>query len=406
MAAPPSPPRSRAILTLVALALLASAAIYAFWPRAMEVDSGRVTRGPIEITVVEEARTRVGEVFVVSTPAGGRISRIAVEPGDLVVAGKTLLFELSAADLDPRAYEQARAGLTAAEAGVRRAGSERDAAEAALEQAIREEARTRSLGSRGLVSTAAMERAEEALRSARARAEASLAQNEAAKAEREAARALTRAMGDIRSGYPRAEVHSPVSGTVLRVRQESETVLPAGAPVLEIGDVAGDLEVLAELLSRDAVAVRKGMKVRLEGWGGAGALTGEIERVEPGGFTKFSALGVEEQRVNVIIRLLSPPEEREGLGEGYRLEAHIITRLSADALKLPSAALFRTGDDWMVMTVRAGRARQKPVEVLANNGVDAEVRGNVVENEIVILHPPAALSEGQRVRARQAPADR
>jgi HlyD family secretion protein len=246
-----------------------------------------------------------------------------------------------------------------------------------------------------------LEKAGEALAMAEARTRAARSQRAMAEADRSAARALAQTFRDIGSGADSVVITAPAGGQVLRLLEESETTLPAGAPVMEIGDVDGDLEVIAELLSRDAVAVKAGMPVVLDAWGGTAPLAGEVIRIEPSGFTKFSALGVEEQRVNVIIGFRSPPAARAGLGAGYRLVARIKTYEAAGVLTAPSTALVRKGNDWIVFLVRQGRALETPVTVIANNGLTAEIQGEVDESDLVVLHPTPDIRSGQRLTARK-----
>ena len=204
------------------------------------------------------------------------------------------------------------------------------------------------------------------------------------------------------SGGPTIPLTAPISGRILRVIQESETTVVAGQPILEIGDVSNDLEIIAELLSTDAVQVTEGDEVIVENWGGAEALTGTVERVEPWGFTKFSALGVEEQRVNTIIRFKDPLGDRASLGHGYRVEVRIVVWHKDNALTVPSSALFRNDGAWALFVVDGGRARLKAVKVIQNNGVSAAIEEGLDEGQSVILYPGPGIEDGKWVRQRDA----
>lgn len=403
--------RSRMVLTAGTVAVLGAALTFAFWPRPLMVDIGEVTVGPMVVTIDEEGRTRVHDAYVVSTPVAGRLLRVDVEPGDAVVRDESIIAEMlpaSPAVLDVRTREQAHAGVAAAEAALRLARAELNRAIADKELADAELERTRRLEDNNTVSQAALDRA---IREARA-ADAALDTAEAAISMRQAELAnaqaqfigfedqeLVAAMGDT-SGEV-IPIFSPTTGSVLRVIQQSETTLPAGAPIMEIGNIDNDLEVLVELLSTDAVQVSPGDRVVIEDWGRAEPLNGVVERVDPWGFTKFSALGVEEQRVNAVIRFLDPQPQQAGLGHGFRVEARIVVWKEDNALIVPSSALFRDGADWAVFTVVDGTAVLREVEIGRNNGTQAEVQEGLEEGDRVILYPSSGLSDGARVAQRE-----
>jgi HlyD family secretion protein len=396
--------RSRQWLTILAGIGLALGLVVAFWPRPADVDMAIVERKAMSVTIDEQARTRVRDPYVVSLPLSGRLLRVEAEPGDRVVAGKTVVARVAPAApglLDMRSREQASAAIRASEAAVRLARAELQASVARRDRAAAALERARVLGARGLVSDAALDAAREEAEAATASVSAGEASVRLREAELAGARALIASFRNGEGGEVGAPLLAPVSGQILRVLQDSEAVMPAGAAILEIGDVAGDLEVVCELLSADAVRVRPGMRVIIDDWGGDKPLEGEVIRVEPSGFTKFSALGVEEQRVNVVIRFTSPAAVREGLGAGFRVEARVVIWESASALVLPSAGLFRTGPGWAVFVLEGGRVRERPVEVGRNNGVDAEILGGLTEGERIVVHPPESLREGRSVRERR-----
>ena len=402
--------RSRTWISLGLGALLAAALAYAFWPRPLQVDIGTVRRAPMQLSIDEEGRTRVRDPYVVSAPFAGRLLRVEVEPGDRVEGGRSVVARLLPslpAPLDRRSREQARAQLDASKAALAEAQATLSGATAEQRLSDVELSRTRRLRARDAVAPADLDRAERAARIAAAERERAQAGVTRAEAEVASARArLLRVEPEARDpatapadGGPVA-LRAPVSGQVLRLFQESASSLADGAPILEIGDVANDLEVLVELLSSDAVRVAPGNPVIIDNWGGADPLRGVVERIEPAGFTKFSALGVEEQRVNTLIRLSDPPERRAGLGHGYRVLARIIVWRAAKTLSLPSSALFRHDRDWAVFAVEAGRARLTLVEVGANNGRQAQILGGLDAGARVVLYPGAELSEGARVEPR------
>ena len=403
--------KSRQFITLGSMALIAAAISFAFWPRPVLVDTGTVTRGALIVTINQEARTRVHDAYIVSTPIAGRLLRVDVEPGDAVVRKEDIVAQMlptNPAALDIRTREQARASVIAAEAALRVAQANHNKAIADKELSDRDYKRAATLASSGIASQAALDRAQSAARSA----EASLDTTEAAIAMRiaEITNARARLIGFEDQGLAAAisngnsnqiPLHAPATGRVLRVIQQSETILPAGAPIMEIGDIEHDLEIVVELLSTDAVQVSVGNRVIVDKWGGEKPLAGVVERIDPWGFTKFSALGVEEQRVNAVIRLTSPPEARTNLGHGFRVEARIVVWEQAEVIIVPSSALFRHGDDWAVYAVESGAAHLQPVKIDHNNSIEAQVVEGLEQGQIVILYPSSGLSEGQKVQQRE-----
>ncbi|MCF4099815.1 efflux RND transporter periplasmic adaptor subunit [Maritalea mediterranea] len=401
---------SRNLFIVAAVGAVAATIALTMMPKPAEVDLGQVSRGDLAVTIDEEGRTRVRETYIVSTPVAGRLLRVELHAGDEVTQGKTVVAKMrptTPAMLDSRTREQAMATVDVAQAAVRVAQAILNAAIASEELAEAAYRRTRSLSQRGVESEASLERAEGALRASRANRETA----EAAIAMREAELANARAnlngqyddgAGEI-GGLDHSQdipLYSPIDGRILRVMQESETTLPVGAPIMEIGDVASDLEVVAELISSDAVQVREGDPVILRDWGGEEDLRGEVSRVHPFGETKYSALGVEEQRVRVEIDLLSPPEERAALGHGYRLEVGIIVWQANDILLVPASALFRENGQWSVFVAEEGVARLTQIEIGESDGVLTQVIGGLAEGAEVVLYPSAAIEDGTQVTPR------
>lgn len=403
--------RSRTIITWGTVAVLAAVLVFAFWPRPTLVDMGAVTRGQMTLTVDEEGRTRVHDAYVLATPVAGRLLRVDVLPGDAVVGGETVVAQMLPSyptALDLRSRAQAQAGVTAAEAALRLARAELNKASADHELARTELQRNRQLRADGAVSAADLDRAVRTARVTEAQlgtATATIAMRQAELANARAALISFRDTGPTGSGDGGTPapipLYAPATGQVLQRLQESETTLPAGTAIMAIGNVGNDLEVVVELLSTDAVRVSPGDRVIFEGWGGPGILNGVVDRVEPFGFTKFSALGVEEQRVNTIIRFADPPAARRTLGHGYRVEARIVVWEDANALIVPSSALFRDGKDWVVFRVRDGKARLQHVGVGRNNGIEAQVVEGLAPGDQVILYPPAGLTDGAAVAQRK-----
>lgn len=386
---------SRFYLTLGAAALIALLLVFVFWPSATMVDAGAVTQGAMRLTIDEEARTRVQDSYVISAPAAGRLERVMVDPGDQVVGGRTIVARLLPAPLDPRAQAQARADLAMAEAALRGARDDAGRAAAAKELADRNFEREQHLWELKSTSREDLETAQRDARSAAASARAAGATIASRQAELERARAQL-------SGGASIPIVAPVSGRVLKVTQQSAATLAAGAQIMEIGDTTGGLEVLVELLSTDAVQVAPGSKVLIDNWGGSGTLAGVVQRIEPQGFTKVSALGVEEQRVNTIVRLTDPRIGQVRLGSGFRVEARIVVWEDAKAVIVPSSALFREQGEWAVFVMGDGRAERRKVRIGRNNGTQAQVLEGLRKGETVILFPASDISDGARVKQRDA----
>lgn len=406
--------RTRPIILASAAAGLALLLAWAFWPRPVAVDLGRVERSAMTVTIDDEARTRVRDAYVVSAPIAGRLLRVEVEAGDEVRGGETVIARMRAAPpsaLDVRTREQARAGVTAAEAALRVARADHNSALASQDFADTELTRARTLRRSGAVSQSALDQAERQKRAA----DATVDMANAAIAMREADLALARArLIEFTTSLPTGQadggnhtaanaipLEAPISGRILRIVQESETTLGAGQPILEIGDISNDLEVIVELLSSDAVQVEAGDRVIIDNWGGDQPLNGIVERVEPWGFTKFSALGVEEQRVNAIIRFTDPLPARSSLGHGYRVEVRIVVWEDSDALTVPSAALFRENGSWGVFRVEDGRIKLIQVDISRNNGQLATIESGLPEGSSVVLYPGSSLKDGTRITPRK-----
>ncbi len=385
-------------LVLAAAALLG----YAFIAAPVEVDLARVDRGPMRVTVDQEGKTRVKERYVISAPLAGQLQRIPWEAGDPVKAGETVLAAIhpvAPSLLDVRATEESTARVRGAEAALQRTEPAILRAQAELAQARTELARTRELADSGVASPQELEDKSLLVKVKEAELKSARSAQDVARFELEQAKAALVRMTTPSATQPAAfEILSPIDGQVLRVIQESATPVIPGAQLLEVGDVS-QIEAEIDVLSRDAVKIRPGAKVFFERWGGEAPLQGTVWRVEPSGFTKISALGVEEQRVNVIADLTVPPGQRPP-GDYYRVDARIVVWERSDVLKAPTGALFRQGERWAVYVVQDGRAVRRTVQIGRMNGLEAEVLDGLTVGEQVILHPSDKVEDGVGVTPR------
>lgn len=384
---------------IIVVALL----VLAFLPQPVPVDAAETERGPMRVMVRDEGRTRVRDEYVVSAPVAGHLLRVDYKPGASVRAGETIARILPGepAFLDSRAFAEAQARVRSAEAALSASRAELERAEEQLAFARTEAERITSLRARELVSAGDYDRAQLELRTAQTARNAAAENVELRAAELEAAVARLTQPGKGSDPASLVEVVAPVSGRVLRVTQESESVIAAGAEIMSIGDPES-LEVVVEMLSTDAVQVDAGAEVIMEDWGrGDDPLYGHVRLVEPYGFLKISALGVEEQRVKVIVDFAGPPSEWSTLGHGYRVEAAIVTWQAEDVLQVPVAALFRRGGEWAVFRLIDGEALLTAVEIGRDNGDVAEVIAGLEAGEVVILYPGEQISDGIPVERRR-----
>lgn len=387
----------------VSAALLALA--WAFAPRPVEVETATAALTPFETTIDEDARTRLRERYVVSAPLAGRLGRIALHAGDDVAEGAPVasLQPALAPMLDERTQRELAARVDTALARVKLAAAQSGRTDVALRQAQADLGRAEPLAAQGYVSATQRDNARLALQAAQKDDEAAQQERRVADASLAEARAALAAVRHPGAAGAAFVVRSPVAGRVLKVLQESEGMVALGTPLLELGDLA-QLEVVAELLSTDALAAPPGAPVRIERWGGSGTLEGRVRRVEPAAFTKVSALGVEEQRVKVLIELASPAERWRALGDGYRVGVRVVTRSMPQALTVPVGAVFPRSDapGMAVFALRDGRARLTPVEAGARNGQLAWIRAGLQAGDTVIVYPGDRVRDGERVRERRA----
>jgi HlyD family secretion protein len=382
-------------LLYAALGAVAVGAIaWGFVPDPIPVEATIVQRGPLQVTVDEDAETRAHDRYVISAPATGRVSRIELHEGDAVRAGQVVA-RIWPAPLTAREREVQLARIAAAEALVREAQERVRHAEADYEQAKRERLRVDRLVREGFMSPQGAEQSRVQETTSANELQAARFRARAAQADAEAARAVLLAVGGDRGAAQAViPVRSAVEGKVLRIPDKSERVVSPGAPLLIVGD-PGRLEVVIDLLSTEAVKVKPGMPVLLDGWGGDRPLQARVRVVEPLAFTKVSALGVEEQRVNVIADFVDPPGP---LGDAYRVEAHVVLWTGADVLKVPVSALFRRGENWNVFVVDGARARWREVTIGHRAALEVEVVNGLSVGEQVLRHPSNDVEDGRRVR--------
>ncbi|MCU7852338.1 MAG: HlyD family efflux transporter periplasmic adaptor subunit [Candidatus Thiodiazotropha sp. (ex Monitilora ramsayi)] len=390
--------------TLLGLILL-STLVWAFIPKPVAVDLLTLTPGELVVTVDEEGETRVQDVFVLSAPISGRAMRIDADVGDEVVANETLVAEIEPIDptlLDPRSEAQARADIRAAEANRILAEAAVKEAKVELEFALSELRRARSLRKEAVISARELESAERTQQTRQAALETAVATRQARQAELERARAELISPTESRKKSEDCQcvpIISPVDGRILMILHKSEGVVSAGEPLVEIGDPR-KLEIVADLLSTDAVKVEPGQSVIIENWGGEAALSGTVRRVEPYGFTKVSALGIEEQRVNVIIDFTTPKAQWTRIAHGYQVDVRIILWQGSDVLKLPLTALFRDGKNWAVFIEQQGKASQRRVEIGRRTGLEAEILQGLSAGERIVVHPSDKIAEGIAIESR------
>ncbi len=401
----PSWPR-RLLYLVVALAI-AGAVFYAFQPRPLAVDLAEVTVAPMMVTIDEEGRTQVREVYVVSAPVAGRKLRITKKVGEAVKARETILAAIEPSDpafLDVRSSAEAKARIKAAEAARTLAEAELQRMLAELKFARADLARAQVLAKKGTISKREMERAELGVRTREAAVSTARAGLRVKQFDLETASAALIDPGmNGKTGAADCcvNVRSPIDGQILRVVRESAAVVPVGAPLVEVGNPDA-LEIIVDLLSSDAVQVQTGDDVIIEDWGGGEKLTGRVRRIEPTGFTKISALGIEEQRVNVLIDFADPGQDHTRLGHGYRVETRIVIWRGEEILQIPMSALFHHGNDWAAFTVQDGRAHLKTLQIGKTNGLQAQVLGGLTSGDKVVQHPSDVLTDGRKIVARQS----
>lgn len=384
----------------IAMALMLLA--WAFLPQATEVELGHVTQGRFERNVQEYGKTRLHERYVVSTPLTGRVARIALRQGDSVERDAVLatLWPVMPGLLDERTRQEQRERIGTMEARARRATANMERARTALDQAVTDFKRSETLAQQGFVSPTQNETDRLTMRLRQKELEGARQEEDAAHHELQQSRI---AMRQFEQGSPGAAqrswpIRSPVAGKVLKLIQQSEGVVQAGTPLIELGDPAR-LEVVVDLLTEDAAQIQPATTARLSNWGGSDELQARVRLVEPAAFTKVSALGVEEQRVNVVLDILDPIEKWQTLGDGFKVDVRLLVQAVDKALKVPVSALFPSGAHSALFMIEGQRARQRQVEVLARNGSEAWIRDGLSPGTAVVVYPPGSLKDGDRIQA-------
>ncbi len=396
----------RRIAIVAGIILTAAVVVWAVMPGAVPVETALVAKGKFVASVDEDGKTRVRERYVVVAPLAGRLGRIRFKVGDQIKVDDAVatITPSPAPLMDPRTRQEVEERLGAAEANLERAKAVVERARAQSNQANTDLKRTQTLADRGAATAQALEHAELAVRLADRDLRAAEFLDHAAEHELSQMRALlARYSGDSNASEPAEgwSVAAPVPGVVLRVAQESETIVQPGTPLLDVGD-PHDLEIVVDVLSTDAVEIRPGADVTIVHWGGQAALSGRVRRVEPAAFTKISTLGVEEQRVNVLVDITSPAEDWTKLGDAYQVDAQITVFTQGDAAIIPAGALFRHGDQWNVFIVKDGRAQTRDVRVVRRSGRHAAIASGLKEGEVVIVYPSDRVASGVRVQVRTA----
>ena len=397
---------SRLIFWLIAASLLLFGLYYTFREQAYFVDVASVEEGPLQVSIAEEGETRVRDIFELSSPLMGRVLRLDVEAGDDVTAAETIVARIEPSDptfLDLRSEEEARATVKTAEAMLTLANAQLNEAESELEFAFSELERARRLVDRKLVSQRELDQAKNNYKTKSASVKTALASIKARESELAKAKARLVTPIEIQGSNKKCKclsIFSPTTGKILRVLHESEGIIEPGDVLVEIGDTS-DLEIVVDFLSIDAVRIKPGQRVMIEHWGGESSLNGVVQKVEPFGYTKVSSLGIEEQRVDVIIDLVDPREQWVSLGHGYQVEARIILWQDDNILKIPLTSLFRENKDWSVFVAEEGRATLKRVEIGKKNAFEAQVLSGVKKGEQVILHPSNQIENGVLIEERE-----
>ena len=384
-------------ISIVLLLVVVGIVVFdAFRPKPLPVDTARATRGPLQVTIDEDGQTRAHDRFTLTAPVAGVLSRIELHEGD-AVAADTVIAVIQPLPVSSREEAEIRARIASAKALKREADQQIARAETAHQQARRDLARAETLVKQDIIPRVQLEEAQSKEATLAKEVEAAKERATAAAAEVKGAEAGLISLGSERKEKSKAApIRAPVDGKLLRILEKSEGVVASGTPIVVLSNT-NRIEIVADLLSTDAVKVQPGASVSVENWGGAKPLRARIRTVEPFGFTKVSALGIEEQRVNVIADFIDPPAN---LGDGYRVDVRVVIWESADVLKVPASALFRVGQDWNVFVIEGGLARLRRVEVDHRNVLDAEIKSGLQEGEQVVLHPSNDIKDGISLKPR------
>ncbi|PCJ88961.1 MAG: efflux transporter periplasmic adaptor subunit [Thiotrichaceae bacterium] len=395
------PLRQHPAITIIAV-LIIVLLIWGYWPQAILVETVAVKRAPLMVAIEEEGRTRVIDRYIISAPVDGVACRVQLNVGDPVERNQILLgiTPLESQVLDPRSRAQAKAQVAVAESALRAAEEQANAATAAAHLAEIELKRLQQLVEKGVISRDAFDKASTEVQTSAAEKRSAYFNIEVTRHELESARTVLEytagSNGEITERVP---VRSPITGKILKLVRECEGPVRTGEPLLEVGDPSA-LEVEVDVLSADAVKIKPGMKVLFDRWGGEQPLQGIVRVIEPAGFTKISALGVEEQRVLIISDFTSPAEQWQRLGDGYRVEAQFILWHEDNVLQVPASSLFRYREGWAVFVIEDKNAKRRIVKVGQRNGLTAQILDGVKEGETVINHPSNDIEDGVRIEPR------
>ena len=388
--------RLRRKILIAALALGVGVLVWIMLrPAPVVVETARATRGPMRVTVDEDGETRAHDRFVIAAPIPGRMLRVKLEEGDEVRESQVVAM-IEPLPLNQQQREEVLGHVASAEAAKRQADARAEHTRQDYEQFKRDRERAEQLEREKVISAQALEQARNAEITGAQEVQAAKFSALAAASEVKVARAGLVGIGDSSKPTKVISLHAPIAGRVLRIVEKSERVVQAGAPVVVLGD-PGKIEIVTDVLTTDAVNIKPGATAFLDAWGGDHPLRARVRLVEPAGFTKISALGVEEKRVNVIADFIDSPE---GLGDGFRVEARIVTWESPDVLKIPGNATFREQDGWSVFVVDKNKVYKRAVQIGHRNQTEAEILDGIVAGEYVILHPSNQVRDAVRVRAQ------
>lgn len=388
---------------LITSAIIVLLLLWGFWPKPVLVETTQVKQAPLQVTIEEDGRTRVIDRYLIASPVNGMTCQMHLKVGDTVDQGQTLLniTPLQAQVLDSRSRAQAQAQVSAAKSALQATKEQASAAQAAEKLAKAEFQRYQALLNKGLVAKEVYDKAQTASLTASAQQRSAKFQVEVASYELKAALTTLEysAAQPENSNQERVSVNSPIDGKILKVARKCEGPVMTGESLLEVGDPTA-LEIEVDVLSADAVKIKPGMKVLFERWGGKDSLEGMVRLVEPIGFTKVSALGVEEQRVLIISDFTSPTEKWQRLGDGYSVEAKFILWQEEQILQIPSSALFHYEDGWAVFTIENSKAKRQPVSIGQRNGLTVQILTGLVKNQLIINHPSDSIEDGVRIEER------
>lgn len=393
--------RKHPVITVNAIAIVVLL-VWGFMPQPVLVEIAKVTRAPLTVTIEEEGRTRVMDRYVIAAPVDGVTCRVQLHVGDPVKQGEVLLniTPLQSQVLDARSRAQAVAKVDAARSALRAAQERAQAATSSAQLASNDLKRMQPLMEQGVISKEVYDKALTAANTAAAEKRSADFNVDVARYELDAAKSVLE-YGSVASAREadRVKVRSPITGKILKVVHECAGPIRTGEPLLEVGDPSA-LEIEVDVLSADAVKIKPGMQVLFDRWGGEQPLEGKVRNVEPVGFTKVSALGVEEQRVLVIADFTSPADQWQRLGDGYRVEARFVLWHEDNVLQIPASSLFRYNNDWAVFVVENKRAVRRLVKVGQRNGLTAQVLEGLNENDVIVNHPSDAVENSKRVKVQ------